>query len=300
MSADSARRAVVLRIAGERYALPADRVEEVIERVEVAPLAGLPAHAAGVVRHRDAWIPAVDAAPLLGARAAEPPRAAAIVRRGGERYALLAERLCGMLDLAPGSLRESSASGPATRFTLDDEGAILILDPDALFVAAASPQRAEKPRAEPAGAEAVLALRAGGFDLALPVASVLEVRSADGVRPARSRRIAGIVESDGGPLPVVELAARIGAAAGSGDMLVVVAAAGERIALRVDEVPGVTRVPGDHLLPLPPLLAAHARPGLRGLVRDGATLRALLDPAALLAGDARAVGEAARRAARKR
>lgn len=296
-------RAVVLRIRGERYAVPAAMVEEVIEDVAVSALPGLPAHAAGVVRHRGAWLPAVDAGPLLGDEArdtaVEPASqsVAAILRRGGEAYALLAEELCGILELDSAAVRETVGGAGSTRFVLDDDGAVLLLDPDTLFTSRAATRAGRAPESARSAA-AFVALSAGGYDLAVDVHAVLEVRPADGtVRAQRSSAgVDAFLATPDGAVPVIDLARILAAGPSPGGMLIVTDAPGTRVAFRVDDVEGVVSASAERVLPLPHLIRANAGTALRALIADGERLRALIDLGQVLTADeARAAAGAAKR-----
>ncbi|HEY0810703.1 MAG TPA: chemotaxis protein CheW, partial [Longimicrobiales bacterium] len=57
---------VVFETENERFGLPANTVAEVLDDVIVRRLAGMPPHVAGVVLHRERWLPAIDVAVRLG------------------------------------------------------------------------------------------------------------------------------------------------------------------------------------------------------------------------------------------
>src|SRR5215207_6190786 len=98
---------------------------------------------------------------------------------------------------------------------------------------------------EAPGREArVLLARAGALLCALPVLSVRETMRALPIRPARGGLpfVLGVAVIRGAALPVLDLAAFLGAGAGRGRRFVVVRAGPRQLALSVDEVLGVSQL----------------------------------------------------------
>jgi hypothetical protein len=108
----------------ERFALPANIVDEVLEAPNVRRLAGMPPHVAGVVLHRGTWLPAIDAAARLGLEPRSGRAAALVVRRGRGRFALTADAVLGIREWA-----DTGDMGIATT----DYGLVTPVDPNLLF-----------------------------------------------------------------------------------------------------------------------------------------------------------------------
>lgn len=126
--------ALTFTLGEGRYAVPLDRVVEVLPRVWITPLAGAPPVVAGVINHRGEARVVVD----LRARFSLPPRAPrlddhlVVVRAARRTVALVVDRALApsWLDLAPPealSLRTAHVAGVA----LSDAGVVLLEDLDA-------------------------------------------------------------------------------------------------------------------------------------------------------------------------
>jgi len=124
------------QLADGRYAVPVDRVIEVVPRVWVTPLPGASAVIAGVFNYRGAVTVVVDLRPRLG----HPPRSPTpddhlLVVQGARRVlALVVDRVSDLRALAPGSVQSPSIPLRHVRgvVTLDD-GLLLIEDLDAVL-----------------------------------------------------------------------------------------------------------------------------------------------------------------------
>ncbi|MBX6366133.1 MAG: chemotaxis protein CheW [Gemmatimonadetes bacterium] len=251
-SAAADRRVLVVRIGDECFALPAADAEEVLDVARVTPLHGLPPHVAGVCRHRDRWIPAVDAAPALGLPPA--PRASAVVlRRGGLVYALTVDALVG--------LRDGDAVEPASH-----------IDPDSLFRAEppAVPQESPMTTQTAAPPLAVVLLRVQGEDVGVDIASVHEVLAyrAPAAVPHAPDFVEGIVHVRGAVLPVVDLRRRLGLPPAEPDAdtrIVVVDLDGDRVGVVVDAVTEVVRIPAADVAEPPRLFRGLAAELLLGI-----------------------------------
>jgi chemotaxis signal transduction protein len=115
---------LVFSTEGERFGLPANVIEEVIDAPNIRHLAGMPEHVAGVVFHRGIWLPAIDAAPRLGLPARHGRETALVIRRGAGRFALTADTVLGIRELG-----EPSDMGIVTT----DLGLVSPIDPMLLF-----------------------------------------------------------------------------------------------------------------------------------------------------------------------
>lgn len=118
---------IVARVGAERFAFPAEFVEEAIDApaIEWVPVA--PDGMLGQMLHRGRMIGAWDAGPLF--HLASPARAgAAVVLRDGERrIALVVDDVTGMTRLQPPDLRDAPAGsdpdGVLAGVCLEDGGA---------------------------------------------------------------------------------------------------------------------------------------------------------------------------------
>src|SRR5688500_7431943 len=87
---------LVFMTEGERFGLPANVIEDVIDAPTFRHLCGMPDRVAGVAFHRGTWLPASDAAPRLGLPARVGRATALIIRRGKGRFALTADNVLGI------------------------------------------------------------------------------------------------------------------------------------------------------------------------------------------------------------
>ena len=89
-----ARLLVIARLAGERVAFPADRVDAVVEIGAIIPVPGAAAHVAGLAALRSRVLTVIDCCASLdpGCAVAER-RDALVVIYGGQPYALLVDRV---------------------------------------------------------------------------------------------------------------------------------------------------------------------------------------------------------------
>lgn len=113
---------------------------------------------------------------------------------------------------------------------------------------------------------AVLVVRVGPVQCALPVAQVIET-----LRPLPTQAlpdapdfVRGLALIRGATTPVIELGALLGIQSGACTRFVSVAVEGRRAALAVDSVSGVRHLPAGALASLPPLLRDVERIGAIG------------------------------------
>lgn len=152
--------------------------------------------------------------------------------------------------------------------------------------------------AEPGGgvtSASWLLCRAGERSCALPLDRIAETLRPAAIEPVSGAPgfVLGLALIRGAPVPVVDLAALFGDAAAARARLVVCSVGSRRVALAVDDIPGVIATADAE--PLPPLLRDATVDAVQAVrVRDGEFLRLLdsarlvSDPvlAALVAGDA--------------
>ena len=277
-------RAIVVHVGGERYAVPTAAVEEIVDRPRLSPLPRLAPHLAGLLRFRDAWIPAIDATPLIGATGTGGSGGAGvalIIRCGTRRIALLADAVIGLAEVTGGAAEDDLVA-------VDPDGPLGVLHPDTLFRAGGddAPVPDEAPAAPPVTTTFVT-VRAGRFIAAVDVERVGEVLHAPKLQAVADAPgfIAGAVRWRERRLPCFDLAARLGSVAEPGEAaaVLVLRSAGIAVGARVDEALGVARLGPGALRPLPALLARCAPPALRALAYADARVLAILDPDALLA-----------------
>lgn len=125
----------VLRLLGERYAVEANLVQEVIRAGGLTRLPAAPAFLLGVFNHRGEILAVLDLAQLLAEESTSLAQGSrvAIVQSGEWKLALVAEALEGLLFVAPGSLEPPPTSGPGPSEFLKfvahtKEGPLAVLD----------------------------------------------------------------------------------------------------------------------------------------------------------------------------
>jgi chemotaxis-related protein WspB len=111
--------ALLFDVAGQRYALDASRIVEVVPAVRLRTLPGTPAHVAGVFRYRGTMVPVIDVNQLLGGTPAAPRLSTRLVLvrypapTGEDRVlGLLAERATDGLSELPGGTMPSGIATP--------------------------------------------------------------------------------------------------------------------------------------------------------------------------------------------
>ncbi len=146
---------LTFQAAGQRYAVDAARVVEVVPRVRTRPLPHAPAHLTGVFEYRGEVVSVVDLGTLLGAAAA-PDRLSTriiLVDRGGnaakrrELLGLVAEHVDDLASADPATfapLPTTIADAPYLGGIAEiDSGMVQILLVDKVLDAPANPGRRE-------------------------------------------------------------------------------------------------------------------------------------------------------------
>lgn len=64
--------ALLFDVSGQRYALDASQIVEVVPAVRLRTLPGVPPHVAGIFRYRGAMVPVIDLSQLIGGTPAQP------------------------------------------------------------------------------------------------------------------------------------------------------------------------------------------------------------------------------------
>ncbi|MGN6104491.1 MAG: chemotaxis protein CheW [Kofleriaceae bacterium] len=133
----------------------------------------------------------------------------------------------------------------------------------------------------------VVIVRVSSVSCALPVGVVVETMRPLPIAPLADAP-AGVIGTSvvrGAAIPVLDLAAVLGAPAGARGRFVVVRVGERRVALLVDEVVDVRAVPPDDLAAIPPLLRDAARDVVARIGALDRELRVVLDAARLVALD---------------
>lgn len=98
---------VRVRVAGEHYALPVERVLEVAELGEIAAVPGSPAEIVGVRNLRGQVLPVIALAAVLGLADGDPTRVV-VVESGELRAGLRVDEVLDVEELQPSSERVES------------------------------------------------------------------------------------------------------------------------------------------------------------------------------------------------
>lgn len=292
MNAAAAERVVLVRLAGERFAIGTGEVEEVVADPVLTPLPGFPDHTPGVLRHRGEWLPVIDAAPLLGLSRDEAarPGAALVVSRGRVRFALAVDAVLRVVE-KPSATAGSAAAmrwpdGQLEDEPLlqDEEGVIASLRPSDLF-RGDLPEDAREVRMShlpaTAGAVPIVAFRLGTDEFGVDVYQVQEVIPFEAARPVphAPEFIEGVIDVRGVIVPVVDLRKRFELPAGQRgpDTRVLLVGLGEeRVGVIVDEVTEVVRIPSTDISEPPSLFRGLAARYIAGLARGPRGLIILL------------------------
>jgi purine-binding chemotaxis protein CheW len=130
---------LIVRLAGERVALPADQVEAVVEIEGITPVPRAAGHVAGLTALRSRVLTVIDCAASLQAdRPESGTRDAVVVVADGHPYALLVDGVEDVVE-ASGEARpvRTALDGGwrrVTKGTIDAQGDLLLLiDPAALI-----------------------------------------------------------------------------------------------------------------------------------------------------------------------
>lgn len=258
---------LVMDIAGQRFALPADQVEEVLARTApVAAIPGVHPGALGAMEHRGGVVPLFSLAGLLGLGDAQSGGRGqvAIVRIGGGPVGLLVERVRSVLHVAqerlepvPGVLLRGASEAAIQAICRPGLGErlIAVLDADHLLASDAGrlptgavSERTSRQRKQENAGHPYLVLGAGSHRLAMPLESVDSVTLPQGLAsiPEAPRWLAGMVNLRGTAVPVIDLAVRLGEATpGVGRRLVLSRRDGDAVGLLVDRIEGLIALSPD-------------------------------------------------------
>lgn len=313
-AAADVRRLVCFEVAGQEFALPVERVREVVPLApEVTRVPRAKPHLLGVASLRGALLPLVGLRELFaldGGRTERRPRV--VVVRTGEGRTPVGIVVDSVREILRVDARLLGPVPPllARDTAFEDVDGIARLDGGRRLVSVLSAERMFRHGAAlgaPAGGEedampesdgraderveTHVVFRMAGAEYALPVGAVQEV-----VRPPGSLTplpnapdfVEGIMSVRGAVLPVVS-PRRLLRLAGDGDgvggrqRIVTVASGDLRIGLLVDGVAGILRIPAGAIEPAPALSRAQARLiGRVAALDDRRRMVLLLDPDELL------------------
>lgn len=253
---------------GERFGIDSSAVEEVIDAPRIRRLAGMPAHVAGVVHHRGAWLPAIDAAPRLGLDARAIRDAALIVRRGRGRFALTADHVLGIRELSA-----TNELGVATT----DLGLVTPLDPQLLFRSELGLDEEEPAMPISNSMVSIVIFKMNGEEFGTDIGNVVEVleyRQPVGV-PHAPEFVEGVVHLRDHILPIIDLRKRMEitpSAVTLDTRIIVVLIDDERVGLLVDSVIEVAHVKAEAVSQPPSFFRGLSAEYLQGLARVGERL----------------------------
>jgi purine-binding chemotaxis protein CheW len=253
---------------GERFGLPANMIEEVIDSPNIRHLGGMPDHVAGVVFHRGTWLPAIDAAPRLGL----PPRSgratALVIRRGKGRFALTADNVLGIRELGtPDEL------GVATT----DLGLVSPIDPNVLFRSDVALEEEAGYMTAATAMVSIVIFKMNGEEFGTEISNVVEVLEYR--EPAHVPRapefVEGVLQLRDTVLPIIDLRKRMDVPVTPptpDTRIVVVLIDEERVGLLVDSVVEVAHMPATNVSQPPAFFRGLSAEYLQGLARTGERL----------------------------
>jgi purine-binding chemotaxis protein CheW len=300
-------------LAQQEYALPLDRVREIIplpDHVSQVPRAETAV--LGVVTLRDRLLPLVSLRALLGLPVdvdGEEHGKVVVLSMGGNTVGMVADRTReilrvapGLIDPAPALLTRGNGDAEITSICRLEQGRrlVAVLSPDRLFrselvkrVLAEHKDIDDSPKSQTNGDamadEQFVIFRLGDQEYGLPIHAVDEIaRPPDYITrlPKSPAFIDGVMNLRGIVVPIVDLRRRFEIASkssASARRILVLAIGGGKTGFMVDSVSEVMKVPADAIRPAPEVSAEQMR-----LIGRVANLDAqgrmilLVDPAQLL------------------
>ena len=250
---------VVFETENERFGLPADTVAEVLDNFRIRHLAGMPAHVAGVILHRERWLPAIDAAVRLGLPGRDNRAAALVIKRGTSRFVLMADAVLGI-----------RAWHDDSDVIKTDIGLVTPINPESLFQNELQLTAEEETMSTATSTTTIVVFRMGGEEFGTEIGNVVEVLEyRDPVRvPKAPDFLEGVIYVRDSIMPVIDLRKRMEiqvTPATADTRFLVVLIDEERVALLVDAVVEVAHLRGDALVDPPPFFRGVAAEYLHGL-----------------------------------
>jgi len=308
---------VSFELGGQEYALPLDRVQEIIQLPDhISEVARSETAVLGVVTLRDRLLPLVSLRALLGLPAdsgREEPGKVVVLPMGGGAVGVVADRTReiihvdpGAIDAAPSLLTRGEGDAEITSICRLDNGKrlVAVLSPDRLFrselvrrvlseqgqqIDAGASRTEEGTMAE----EQFIIFRLGDQDYGLPIAAVDEIaRLPERIArlPKAPAFVDGVMNLRGAAVPIIDLRRRFEIESrertterSGSERILVVAVDGAKTGFMVDGVSEVMKIPEGAIRPAPEVSTEQIR-----LIGRVANLNALdrmillVDPAQLL------------------
>ena len=304
---------VSFELGGQEYALPLDRVQEIIQLPDrISEVARSETAVLGVVTLRDRLLPLVSLRALLGLPAdsgREEPGKVVVLPMGSGAVGVVADRTReiihvdpGTIDAAPSLLTRGEGDAEITSICRLDHGKrlVAVLSPDRLFrsdlvrrvLSEQGPQsdaEASRTERDAMADEQFIIFRLGDQDYGLPIAAVDEIaRPPERIArlPKAPAFVDGVMNLRGVAVPIIDLRRRfeIDSKERSGsERILVVAVDGAKTGFMVDGVSEVMKIPDEAIRPAPEVSTEQMR-----LIGRVANLDALdrmillVDPAQLL------------------
>ena len=258
---------LIFATEGERFGLPADLVEEVVDYPPIRHLAGLPDHIAGVMLHRGKWLPAIDAAPRFGLDARRGRDTALVVKRGRSRFALTADAVLGIREWPHG----------ATNVITTDLGLVTPVDPALLFRSDALLEEEADDMPAINTTVSIVIFKMNGEEFGTEIANVVEVLEfQEPVHVPRAPEfVEGVVHIRDFVLPIIDLRKRMELPVPRptpDTRIIVVLIDEERVGLMVDSVVEVAHITTDKVSQPPQFFRGVSADYLHGLARIGERL----------------------------
>lgn len=283
MNAVGAQPLLGFAAGGERLAMPAADVIEVIRAPRTTRVPHAPASLRGLANVRGAVVPVVSLADLLGQPVG--PERQLVLLAGATPVGLLVDEVSSLI-------AEARAARVIEPRPLLDRAFAAIGRRSSTATAAAA--EASSPSAGAVPTVALLAFTVAGQEFALPLGDVREVlRMPDGIAllPHAGAAVAGTASHRGRLVPLLDLRALLGLDGGerrAPPRVLLTRIGRHRVGLVVDAVSAVLQIAEDQIDPLPPVLArGSAEARIQAICRldDGRRLVSVLSSDRLLNDD---------------
>lgn len=302
-------RLLVFSAGRERYALPFNAIQEVIQTPPVVPVPLAPRALLGVSNLRGAVLPIADLAVMMGAEGAG-------LHADGKVLVLSGRAPIGLrIDDVHGTagvniFRNAKARGPAAETSVsaptapDQERPVQTLDVaevlarnfevgTAARAANYAHARHDSPSRSPEriDEDTLLTFDVAGQEFALPVACLVEVMPAASTSDGARRQTRGLVAFRGEVLPLFAMRALLGFEDTqlTGHRILIAKIAGAQVAMAVDRVTGIIRVQADSYEAVPSIIAQREAGDARiqSVIKreEGRKLVSVLSPDHLLGED---------------
>lgn len=304
---------LTFELGGQEYALPLDRVQEIIQLPhQVSEMARSENAVLGVVTLRNRLLPLVSLRALLGLPKSErqEPGKIVVLPMGAGAIGVVVDRTReiihvdpGSIDAAPSLLTRGEGDAEITSICRLDHGnrLVAVLSPDCLFrsalVSRILSEQAQQSDAKPSDKEGdamadeqFVIFRLGDQDYGLPISAVDEIaRPPERISPLPKAPafVDGVMNLRGAAVPIIDLRRRfqieIKERSGS-ERILIMSAGGTRAGFLVDGVTEVMKIPEFAIRPAPQVSIEQMR--LIGRVANFGLLDRmilLVEPAQLLA-----------------